>query len=292
MVDPGWTDSGRWDFLGHKGRRITTEHFEIRTTATDPRILDALPGLLEASLKDLQMLTPNLQPPASPFITYLLADKRQWRNAVRIVVPGMADQLHNLGRGGFTIRGVAVLYDIDPPGRCRDTLALAAHEAWHQVTQRVFIDQLPVWLEEGLATRMEGLRIDATGVEPDPDSNPERKRRLRSLVYRDRLLPMREFIADDPYAALQRSREALLDYYAQAWALATFLLEADPAIRAGVGSLLSDARTGRMQQKLRRAPSHLTRDEQIMITWIEPDIDALDARFKTWCRQKVTRQRR
>jgi hypothetical protein len=216
-VDPGWTDTGVWEFLGHQGRRISTEHFEIRTTITDPRIIDALPDLLEASFRDVQMLAPDVKAPGSPFICYLLADERQWRNAVRIVVPGMADRLHNLGRGGFTIRSVSVLYDIDPPGRCRDTLALAAHEAWHQVTQRVFKDQLPEWLEEGLATRMEGLEITATGVRPDASNNPERQRRLRWMLYTNRIKTLREFFADDPYAALERDREDLLDYYAQAW---------------------------------------------------------------------------
>jgi len=290
VVDPGWTETGTWKFLDHVGRRITTDHFEIRTTVTDPRIINALPDLLESSLADVQTLTPGLQLPQKPFITYLLADKRQWRNAVRIVVPGMAEQLHNLGRGGFTIRSVAVLYDIDPDGRCRDTLALAAHEAWHQVTQRVFVEQLPVWLEEGLATRMEGLRISASGVEPDPSWNPERWRRLRMLVLRDRLQSLRAFMKDDPYAALERGRESLLDYYAQAWALATFLLEADPATRAGVGRLLADASAGTMSTRLQSAPRGLSRNEQILVTWIEPDIDALDIRFASWCRQHVRRR--
>ena len=292
VVDPGWTEAGTWKFLNHTGRRIATEHFEIRTTVTDPRIINALPDLLESSLDDVQTLTPGLQLPDEPFITYLLADKRQWRNAVRIVVPGMAEQLHNLGRGGFTIRSVAVLYDIDPPGRCRDTLALASHEAWHQVTQRVFKEHLPVWLEEGLATRMEGLRITASGVEPDPSWNPERWRRLRMLVYRDRLQPLREFMRDDPYAALERGRESLLDYYAQAWALATFLLEADPATRAGVGRLLADASAGTMSSRLRDAPRGLSRNEQVLVTWIEPDIDALDIRFSSWARQHIRRRSR
>ncbi|MCH2139009.1 MAG: DUF1570 domain-containing protein [Phycisphaerales bacterium] len=291
-VDPGWTDTGAWEFLGHKGRRIATDHFEIRTTVDDPRIIDALPALLEASFQDVQMLSPGLEPPKSPFITYLLADKRQWRNAVRIVVPSMVEQLHQLGRGGFTVRSVSVLYDIDPPGRCRDTLALAAHEAWHQVTQRVFKDPLPEWLEEGLATRMEGLDISATGVRPNPDNNPERHRRLRWMVYTKRLQSLRDFLRDDPYAALERDREALLDYYAQAWALATFLLEADPATRAGVGHLLADARHGRMRSKLRAAPRGLTTDERIFVTWIDPDIDALDERFQNWCRQRVSWSRR
>ena len=291
-VDPGWTDSGEWDFLGHKGRRISTEHFEIRTTVNDPRILSALPDLLEASFQDVQMLAPGFDPPKSPFIMYLLADRRQWRNAVRIVIPNMADQLQNLGRGGFTIRSVAVLYDIDPPGRCRDTLALAAHEAWHQVTQRIFKDQLPEWLEEGLATRMEGLQIDATGVQPDPSYNPERHRRLRWMVYTKRLRHLREFLADDPYAALERSREELLDYYAQAWAFATFLVEADSATRAGVGKLLSDALHGRMRQGMRTAPREMSTDEKVLYCWIDRDIEGLNKRFQDWSRQKVARSRR
>ncbi|MCH2137063.1 MAG: DUF1570 domain-containing protein [Phycisphaerales bacterium] len=291
-VDPGWTEADTWDFLGHSGRRIYTEHFEIRTTVDDPRIINALPGLLEASLDDVVTLTPGLKITGTPFITYLLADKRQWRNAVRIVVPTMADQLHNLGRGGFAIRGISVLYDIDPEGRCRDTLALAAHEAWHQVTQRTFKDHLPVWIEEGLATRMEGLRISAAGVEPDPSYNPERWRRLRWLVYGRRLQPLRSFIEDDPYSALDRGRESLLDYYAQAWALATFLLEADPATRAGIGRLLADAAAGNMGTRLRSGPRGMSRSAKVMWAWIDPDIDALDARFQNWCRQRVRGRRR
>jgi hypothetical protein len=57
-------------------------------------------------------------------------------------------------RGGFAASGRAILYDIGP----RDTFAIAAHEGWHQYTQKSFRAPLTVSFEEGLATYMEGFR--------------------------------------------------------------------------------------------------------------------------------------
>ena len=50
----------------------------------------------------------------------------------REILPQQASSFRNLGRGGFTTRGIAVLFYIDywRSREHHDTLAIAAHEGW------------------------------------------------------------------------------------------------------------------------------------------------------------------
>ena len=57
-----------------------------------------------------------------------------------MILPDKASSFEGLGRGGFTTNGIAVLYDIDGYGWHHDTLALGAHEGWHQYVQTTFKD--------------------------------------------------------------------------------------------------------------------------------------------------------
>src|SRR6185503_10436721 len=100
---------------------------------------------------------------------------------------------------------------IDRWGYSRDTLAIAAHEGWHQYTQETFKHQLPIWLEEGIATYMEGYR-SSRDAEPEflPWANFERRDALRDAVRSKKLIGMDELLTRSPQSFLSHSKDSLL----------------------------------------------------------------------------------
>lgn len=225
--DGSWSSRQEWDFMGVEGNLLETPNWEIYTTVENERMLELLPRFYEAALDRYMTSFGELPPPPHSMATYLFGDRRQWKNKTRMMLPELASSFEGLGRGGFTINGVAVLYDIDDHMWDRDTLALAAHEGWHQYAQTTFQQQLPPWLDEGLATTMEGFRIRRGTLVFTADSNRERLYRLREATRNNSLIPLNELLEGDPHEFLAQGKSKLLTYYAQVWAMARFLSEGE-----------------------------------------------------------------
>jgi hypothetical protein len=184
----------------------------------------------------------------------------QWLELTRRLLGEQAGPFLMIQRGGYAWGGKAVLFDIGT----QDTFAIAAHEGWHQYTQRAFKQPLPAWLEEGLATYMEGHKW-LPGGEPEfrPWANPERFDELRRAAAAGRLMSLEQLLEVAPTGFLSAARagrgggETSPDaavYYAQVWALTLFLFEHSRprggdagAVDAGPGQLsrlLADAVSG------------------------------------------------
>lgn len=258
-VRPGSPTRDAWGFHGHPGWLIATPNYRIHTTIEHERVLDRLPRFLEAALDRYVSALADLPRPSAPLDVFVFHDRRQWGVKTREMIPEQAGMLDRLGRGGFATRGVAILYYIDSGGRDRDTFAIAAHEGWHQYTQQVFRSSLPIWLEEGIATWMEGHQFRGS-AEPtfQPNINWERRYALRRGLRSNRLIPLSDLVRKPPQEFLQRSKEDLLLYYGQVWALTRFLVEHDEGRhRAALARLLTDAAAGRLEASLVRAPAVL-----------------------------------
>ncbi|MEE2719121.1 MAG: hypothetical protein VX727_04985, partial [Planctomycetota bacterium] len=197
-----WSSVQPWNFMGVKGQLIETPNWEIYTTIDNERFVEFLPNFYEAALEHYRTVFGELPPPPHPMATYLFGDRRQWKNKTRMMLPELASSFEGLGRGGFTADGVAVLYDIDNSMWDRDTLALSAHEGWHQYAQTTFQQQLPPWLDEGIATLMEGFRSRRGTFHFSLDSNRERSYRLRTARRSDAMIPLRELLDGDPHVYL------------------------------------------------------------------------------------------
>ncbi|MEM7228281.1 MAG: DUF1570 domain-containing protein [Planctomycetota bacterium] len=241
-----------WQWRELNGLVIATPHYDVHTTIEDPRVLDVLPSFFERALQHYRSTLAKLPPPTGRFETYIFADRREWRLKTWEVLPQQAGQFMNLGRGGFATRGIAVLYFIDyRKGNPHDTLAIAAHEGWHQYTQKTFRHQLPIWLEEGIATYMEGFRTTPEGFIFIPRVNPERRRELARAVREDRLIPLGELLSNSPQDFLATGKNRLLTYYAQVWALTRFLVEYDDGTyRDALEEALNDAANGELVGRL------------------------------------------
>lgn len=242
-----------WQFGEHTGCLICTPNHRIYTTIQDERILDRLPLFYERALAHYTSAITRLPKPPAPLETYLFQTRTQWQTKTEQMLPDQARMFSNLGRGGFTTRGTAVLYYIDRMRGYardipRDTFAIAAHEGWHQYTQRTFKHQLPIWLEEGVATYMEGYRTTRDGLtEFMPGENRERTNALRDAVRSRRLIPLDDLLTRTPQSFLNNSKDALLTYYSQVWALTRFLIEGENGrYRQALATVLTDAAEGRL----------------------------------------------
>ncbi|TVQ59407.1 MAG: DUF1570 domain-containing protein [Phycisphaerales bacterium] len=236
-----------WTFGGAEGQIIRTRHYRIYTTETNAVLVNRLPGFLEAALDHYRNALGPLPPPPIRLDTFLMDNRSQWTRLTTQLMGRDAPRFLRIGRGGFATNGRAVLYDIG----LFDTMAIAAHEGWHQYTQRTFRDPLPVYLEEGIASYMEGHKWAGSTPVFLPWANVERFDQLRAAAARDELQPLRTLLDSAPQDLLDHVGDGALTYYAQVWALVHFLHEgAGGRHRETLRNLLIDASQGRMRNVL------------------------------------------
>ncbi len=248
-----------WQFESADGALIRTRHYRLFTTDASS-LRHSLPEFLELALNQYTsaLATPALPRPDLKLDTFLMADRSQWSSLTRQIMGINAGPYLRIQRGGFSSGGRALLFAIGP----RDTLAIAAHEGWHQYTQRAFKDELPVWLEEGIAAYMEGFTFDAGSSGPSgepmpvfkPWANPERFEQLGAAVKAERVMPLRQLLDTSPTALLAFDTDTALTYYAQTWALVLFLVEGpgSASYAPSLSRILHDASSGRLRPAIDR----------------------------------------
>jgi hypothetical protein len=288
-----------WSFGTSAGECIDTGTHRIHSTLRDPVIRERMQIFLPTALDHYRTAILPLPEPDGPIDVFLFGSRSDWLGYTRERLPQEAAMYEKIGRGGYTIEGDAVLYDI---GRW-DTFTIAAHEGWHAYSQRVFRHALPVWLEEGIACFMEGVRGGVNGAPPTfiPWRNFERYGELRDVVSRDRLVPLEDFIQGTPQDYLRDGRRTLLGYYAQAWALVHFLNEGEGGrYRKGLERLLTDGIEGRIASTIWESNKAGTRNERrlaigrqvgpaVMREYFSEDIARMGAEYEAFVREMVKR---
>jgi hypothetical protein len=239
-----------WRWSSVQGLEIRTANWQLRSSVGNSALQEALPVFYEAALRNYRTGLVPLPETERPLETYVFGSRAEWSRFTEHRLGSDAGPYLKMGRGGFTSDGVAVLYDIGE----RDTLAIAAHEGWHQYSQTMLRNPLPVWLEEGIACYMEGFRRPKDSLQPAvlPWRNPERFAELRSSGRRGALVGLRELLEGSPQSFLQVSRDSQLSYYAQVWALVHFLRDGEGGrYRPGLERVLADAVDGTMVARIR-----------------------------------------
>lgn len=237
-----------WEFGSAKGEALTTKSFRIYTTA-NPGLNARLPAFLEASLIHNRTALGDLPAPVDRMETFVLANRSEWSRCVQMIWAEKAEPYLTIQRGAVTAGGKSVLYDIGP----RDTLVLAAHEGWHQFAQSTFKEQLPTWLDEGIAVYMEGFRSEA-GTDRFvflPWANTERFDRLREAHAAGALMSLREVMSSTPTRQISTGGGDALTWYAQSWALIHWLNEGDNgSMHAGLLQIVADASNGMILKRV------------------------------------------
>lgn len=283
-----------WTFAGVEGRVITTPSYRIFTTENAPLIRRRIPMFMELAAQHYSSALGELPRAERRMDTYILASRTQWAQLTRQMTGPRAETYLRIRAGGFAENGRALLFNIGS----RNTFGTVAHEGWHQYTQSVFREALPIWLEEGIATYMEGYRWD--DARPDvprflPWTNIDRFDRLREVVQGGRITPLDELLTHRPQDLLElHSNERALDYYAQIWALVHFLREGENArYREALARILRDAAAGHLSRtvgatagpRAAAAVRMRTAGREVFITYIDEDIPAVESAFRTFMRE-------
>lgn len=287
-----------WTFDAATGRIIRTRSYALHTTLQPGLLADRVPPFLEAALFHYTSEIADLPKPTAPLETYLFATRPQWNRLTQRLLGEDAGPFLRIDRGGFSFRGKGVYYDLGP---INDTLTIAAHEGWHQYVQTTFRSTLPIWIDEGVATYMEGFR-------PSPDdpnlpvfkpwANLERYETLRFTAGRGRLLSLEELLRTSPQALLEKDDWAPLRYYAQVWALIHFLREGEGGVyEKSLAAMLTDSAFGATDRVIedrlgRQAASafRTRRDGVVLFTaYIGADLAAIDKQFKAFITQITQR---
>ena len=238
-----------WEFNRFGGRVMRTEHFRIYTTERTPQLRERVAKFLELAIRHYTSAIVELPMPEEKLDVYLMDTRPQWQQLTQALMGERAESITLIMRGGYAARGIGVYYDLG----VRDTLAIAGHEGWHQLVQRTFREPLPVWLDEGAATYMEGFRTRGGDYVFSAWSNMERYDTLREMVSVDetQLYSLGELVTLRPGDLAGGAEEPLLQYYAQVWALMHFLREGGGgAYEGALQAMLLDARYGRLRDRL------------------------------------------
>jgi hypothetical protein len=284
-----------WSYAGKRGQAIQTANYRFYVTESDPVLIGRLPLFMETALAFYRSSYPGLPAPPGKLDTFLMGTRGQWETLTRQLMGDSAETYLRIQRGGFASGGRGVYYNIG----MADTLSIAGHEGWHQYTQRTFKEPLPIWLEEGIATTMEGYRWDGSTPVFLPWSNTERFDQLRSAAAKDELMPLLDIFDASPQELLaplsmsdlkpgertpRRGAEAALTYYAQIWVLVHFLREGEGGkYRAGLNELTADAARGRIGRRLSeklgerpaRAALMTRKGPAVALAYFDEDLDRL-----------------
>jgi len=275
------------------GLRVKTDHYEIRTTVRDRELIECVPVFMETAFGEYQRV---MRPPAERperLITYLFETRGEWDRFTRAFVPQRADMYLRIREGGYMDYPTAttVAYDLT-----RDrTLALLAHEGWHQYLAGHFPEPVVAWLDEGLACQWEAFDLKDGRPVFKSRQNLFRRNNLRdALTSPDRWIPLKRLVEMNAGQAVAETGATTRSYYAQVWALIMFLKEGrNASYTQGFAKLLADAGTRRTAvavsgYRLTMPGSEgLSTGETVFRHYITPDLDAFEKEFLAFSRVLV-----
>ena len=223
--------STAWPGGPEHGRTILTEHYAIHTTIEDGPFITALAETMERSHAIYSELAPLPDPPRR-LDAYVYAYRDEWADYTEATAGALAPVYLQIHRGGYAHGEVfATFYHGHP-----QTLAVCRHEGWHQYVASGFERRLPPFLEEGIATLFEA-GFEGNGISR-PQPNGTRQLRLSEAVRRRRAWPLRTLLGMHAGDVIGSDGPQIDTFYAQAWALARFLVE-DEDYRDGFRRMLT-----------------------------------------------------
>jgi len=220
-----------------------------------------------------------------------MATRHQWAVLTAARLGENAPHL-NISAGGYCHAGVCALWDIG----ARPTLSVACHEGLHQFFAHRLKGALPMWLEEGLCSTMEGHIVRGNTIVFTPAHNPSRHGSLRTAIINGHWIPIKRLLPMDAGDAVGGMPEKSVGYYGQVWALSLFLRSV-PEYRAGMRHLIRDARDGKLHValgqpefavlRLRRMgrPYNRTVSKPLFRHYISDDMEAFDRDYFAFARK-------
>jgi hypothetical protein len=279
---------------GIEGCQLLTPHYDFRTTSDDIILHDYLPDFMETALERYQELIPPARKQNERMIVYVFANRPQWADFTRLFVhPIHANTYLHLHAGGYMDhqRRTVVMWDL---GRDR-TLGLLAHECLHQYLACCFPEDVPAWLNEGLACQWECF--DLQGKQPvfNPQMNYVRRNNLRlAIADQDGQIDLPQLLAMNSGHAVRKTGPMVRYYYAQVWSVVLFLRQGHiKEYKQGFQKLLTEVGTERMKAAVRayRAAnpqaSKLSDGEVVFRHYITEDLALFSKHYHDFARSLV-----
>lgn len=278
-----------WPFGRTTGRKLTTDHYELYTTLTDPVLIDALPDFVERAHARCRALIPPVKEPDGRMRIYLFATRSQWEAFTRKFTGERAETFLKVRNGGYSERGVTVIEYVSHAV----TFPLLAHEGFHQYLYHHVGENVPPWLNEGLAVWCEGQRWGMYALKDfDPWYNPSRKNQLIESLQGGHLHPLSRLLETHAGRIIEGSSRSVLTYYAQVWALVLFLQEGEGGkYAAGFHRLLAALGRPELEEQARAGfiwsdEAEFNFGEAIFRAYIRDDIAAVEREYVNFIRAR------
>ena len=291
------------------GLTITTQHYQIHTSVRDPLILRQVPVFLESAFRSYSELVGKSPQPKNMLLVYFFQTRSQWEDFTRHWTGKLASTYLKNPAGAYYFKNACVAYHLTR----RSNFSILAHEGWHQFSDELFQFRLPAWLDESIATNFEAYKWQNGRVEFNPKYNGSRLYALAQTLAQGRLISLSDLLVLDAGRVLSHTQcdpaDAKVDpritaYYAQLYALARFLREANyGGYLLSFRAMLMDAGYGRwpLDDVLRaealqrdRNPTRLWNaqvGQLIFQTYIARDIHQIEPAYQVFCRKIVSNVR-
>ena len=278
-----------WSFEGHPGKKVVTPHYVIYTTLSDEEVVAGVGQVMEGALSQYRRLAPDVSPSGQPMACYLFQTRDEWAAFTRTRTGADAAVYLQINRGGYTVRDWYVAYFIGDLG----TFSVAAHEGFHQYVARHFRSRLPPFLEEGLACMFEEVHWGSAGPGQwlprwDFAANRSRLVGLRNAYEGGYLVPLPQLAAMHAGQVVDRRPEQIEAFYAQSWAFARFLWDAEGGKhRRALRRILTEAADGSLypgESTLRTDDGLWDPDSArpLLEHYLGTDLDKLDEAFRRY----------
>lgn len=230
-----------WSYRGQPGKRLASPNYLIHTTIQDPELTASVARLMEGALAQYRRMAPGVPPTDRPMECFIFASRNQWVEFTRQATGVDAAVYLQIIRGGYAVRDWFVAYFLGDMG----TYSVAAHEGWHQFVSRHFKGRLPPFLEEGIACMFENVSWSGGNPRWNLSINAARTLALRTAIEGKDLWPLEQLITMHAGQVVNQSGERIEAFYAQNWAFARFLNEAENGrFRPALQRLLADTANG------------------------------------------------
>lgn len=282
-------EASDWSYGRQPGTKLVTPHYEIYTTLRDQNLVGLLPELMESAFAHYQERVPASREPGGRMQVYLFASRAEWGDFTRRFTGPRASVFLKVRNGGYSERGVSVIEYT----RHQTTFPLMTHEGFHQYLFHYVNDQIPAWLNEGMAVLFEGQRWIGNGAPVfDAWYNPARQNSLAEAVVADKLFPLSELLDTNAGNVINRSSRTVSTYYAQLWALMLFLEEGEGGkYAANFRRMLRALGTSDVEQYARASfiwspRTKYSYGEALFRSFVAEDTDKVEQEFRKFLREK------
>lgn len=286
-------DRKPWGSGQRAGEVLLTRHYRIYTTVRDDRLLNILPGFMEAAYDTYTEVT-GLSPDGTvgPMPMYMMGTRGDWESLNATQFGRDSGPSVVIENGGYTYKGVTVCYDIGGMA----TLSVASHEGLHQFLHHRLKDRIPLWAEEGLATTCEGFITEDGFVRFMPDKNVLRIIDLHNALAGGEWIGLEELLTTNTPEQAAKGPGRSLGFYGQLYALCYFL-RTHEQYKPRWEAMIRDASEGRYHEVLSPFEQRLAKSRRrsqvglpIFRHYITEDLEGFEAEYREFA-EKLARRK-